>query len=718
MKTILGLTLGCALLAGCTDIDDGKPDESDVKGGVDGKAEAWGPSDSPALFNSALEYRIAELPLTGQATNVPWAGNYWPVAEDSINHKWDGASSQSAAAKYGQAFGVAGVEDAVSRYHGIENNSSRTACTQDSQCNANIGEMCAKREGQTSGRCIPTWWGICHAWAPASILLPEPKKPVTLNGVTFKVQDIKALVTLVHNSTTTKFVSLRCDTDAQGTPGINFDNYGRPAGGDASCRDTNPGTYHVLLTNYLGKQGASFVEDRTFDDEVWNQPLRGYRIKSQTEISALEANKLIGVTPTGGTTTEKTGTVAKSAWVQLGQYPVAAGANLTVTMTGTGDADLYVKFGAQPTEAAYDCRPYGEDSNETCNLTAPAAATTAYVAVKGYADTNDYKVVVTAGGSIPTAYAFNDKAAKLYKVASEVDYISESSAETDGNLGASIDRYTRTDKYDYILEVDAAGKIIGGEWLGASKKAHPDFVWLAVGVKGTSVAGGKITYAQVKQLYDLSMADGTQVTGGDKVVTDAGTVTKAAWKQLGPYNLAAGATLTATMTGTGDADLYVRKDAAPSATSYDCRPYTNGTNESCAIVGPAKVYVGINGYAASSNYNLEIKYKEGTGTPPAEPPPATVTHLNQSGSVAQGEMKVFPIALPAGKKIVVRTTAPSDVDLYVMMGTAPTTAAYTARGYTSSGNETITYTTTSNGTLYVGVYGYAASSFTLKTADN
>jgi hypothetical protein len=30
----------------------------------------------------------------------------------------------------------------------------------------------------------------------------------------------------------------------------------------------------------------------------------------------------------------------------------------------------------------------------------------------------------------------------------------------------------------------------------------------------------------------------------------------------------------------------------------------------------------------------------------------------------------------------------------------------------------VTYTPTSNGTLYVGVHGYAAGSFTLKTADN
>ena len=721
-RKLLVLTFGCLALTaavGCVD-DDGKLDESDVKGGVDGKAEGWGPSDSPSMFNGSLEYKLAALPMTGVATNVPWAGNYWPVYEDSINHKWAGANSMSPSAKYGQAFGVAGVEDAVSKFHGIDANAARKACTVDTDCDAKIGEGCAKRVGQASGRCIPTWWGICHAWTPAAILLPEPRKPVTFNGVEFKVQDIKALITLAHDSTVTKFVSLRCNTDAAGTPGINFDNYGRPAGGDASCRDTNPGTYHVLLTNYLGKQGASFAEDRTYDDEVWNQPLRGYRITAQAEVTALEANKLIGVTPTGGTTTEKTGTVAKDAWSQVGSFPVTAGTQVTVAMTGTGDGDLYVKFGAQPTAAAYDCRPYGGDSNETCNLTAPAGATQAFVAVLGYGDVAiSYKVKVISGGALPTAYVFNDKAAKLYKVHTDVDYISESDAATDGNLATTIDRYTHTDRYDYILEVDADGKIIGGEWIAESKRAHPDFVWLPIRASETAVAGGKITYANVKTIYDMSMNDGQPpVTGGDKVVNDSATVVKAAWKQYGPYNVAAGATLTAVMTGTGDADLYVRKDAAPTAAVYDCRPYRDGTNEECSIVGPAKIYVGVNGYAASSAYQLKITYKEGTGIPPVTPPVAAVMHLNTTGAVAAGELKTFSLDVIAGKKIVVRTTAASDVDLYIMMGAAPTTAAYTARAWTSSGNETITYTPTSSGKLYIGVHGYAASSFTLRTAAN
>ncbi|HSD88873.1 MAG TPA: pre-peptidase C-terminal domain-containing protein [Kofleriaceae bacterium] len=717
-RLFAGFILGASLVTGCVDTGSDKPDQSDVKGGPDGKAEAWGSSDNPAMFNSNLEYRVSALPATGEAHNIPWAGNYWPVYEDSINNKWAGPGSKAPSTKYGQAFGVTGVEDAVSQYHGIDAQSDRTACTTDSQCNSTLGEACSKREGQTSGRCIPTWWGICHAWSPAAILLPEPKHAVTYNGVDFKVQDIKALLTLVHDRTNTKFVSLRCDKLDNGTD-INFDKYGRPNTSSAECRDTNPGTFHVLMTNYLGKQGEAFVYDRTWDSEVWNQPLRGYRITEQTEVSALDANKLIGVTAEGGTTTDKSGSVTQGATVQVGTFPVQAGQIFTVAMSGTGDPDMYVKFGSQPTTSSYDCRPYVEGAAETCTLTVPAGQTQAFVSVNGYS-ASTYAMKVTVGGSIPTTYVFNANAAKLYKAHMDVDYIGESAASTDGNLGATINTYTHQDHYDYILEVDSAGKIIGGEWIGESKRKHPDFVWLPISVGGTSVAGGKITYANVKMIYDLSMQDqngGGGNTGTVKTVTDSATVAKAVWKQYGPYNLAAGATLTAAMTGDNDADLYVRKGAAPTAALYDCRPYRNGSEEQCSIVGPAQVYVGVNGYAASSSYSLTIKYTEGGGTTPPSPPPATFTHLSTTGSVAQGEMKVFQLAMPAGKKVVVRTTSTKDVDLYIQFGAAPTTDAYLNRGYTTSGNETISYTATSSGTLFIGVHGYEAAQFSVRTAD-
>jgi hypothetical protein len=66
--------------------------------------------------------------------------------------------------------------------------------------------------------------------------------------------------------------------------------------------------------------------------------------------------------------------------------PVAVkpGTQLTVTMTGTGDADLYVRFAGAPTRTSYDCRPYLSSASEQCRLTVPSTATQFFIMVDGY----------------------------------------------------------------------------------------------------------------------------------------------------------------------------------------------------------------------------------------------------------------------------------------------------------------------------------------------
>ena len=56
---------------------------------------------------------------------------------------------------------------------------------------------------------------------------------------------------------------------------------------------------------------------------------------------------------------------------------VPAGASNLVVQTsgGTGDADLYVRFGAAPTTTVYDCRPYQSGNTESCNWPAPGPGT-------------------------------------------------------------------------------------------------------------------------------------------------------------------------------------------------------------------------------------------------------------------------------------------------------------------------------------------------------
>ena len=60
------------------------------------------------------------------------------------------------------------------------------------------------------------------------------------------------------------------------------------------------------------------------------------------------------------------------------------------------------------------------------------------------------------------------------------------------------------------------------------------------------------------------------------------------------------------MTGTGDADLYVRIGSAPTAELYDCRPYRSGSKESCTVelTSPAVLQVMVRGYSTTSTFDL------------------------------------------------------------------------------------------------------------------
>lgn len=67
--------------------------------------------------------------------------------------------------------------------------------------------------------------------------------------------------------------------------------------------------------------------------------------------------------------------------------------------------------------------------------------------------------------------------------------------------------------------------------------------------------------------------------------------------------------------GQGDADLYVKAGAKPTASIYDCRPYRSGNAEQCSISTPiAGVYhVLVKGYSAYSGVSLKASFQVSTG---------------------------------------------------------------------------------------------------------
>lgn len=102
--------------------------------------------------------------------------------------------------------------------------------------------------------------------------------------------------------------------------------------------------------------------------------------------------------PPGGSTLSDgvpvTGIGLATGATQTWTMAVPAGSsNLSfVTSGGSGDADMYVKFGSAPTTSSYDCRPYLNGNAETCSFATPQTGTY-YVMLRAYSTFSNVSLV-------------------------------------------------------------------------------------------------------------------------------------------------------------------------------------------------------------------------------------------------------------------------------------------------------------------------------------
>ncbi len=76
--------------------------------------------------------------------------------------------------------------------------------------------------------------------------------------------------------------------------------------------------------------------------------------------------------------------VSAGQWARYTYVMPAGYSDMTVSISGgSGDADLYVRHGAQSTTSQYDCRPYRNGNNETCTFNNPQSGTW-YLDIRGY----------------------------------------------------------------------------------------------------------------------------------------------------------------------------------------------------------------------------------------------------------------------------------------------------------------------------------------------
>ena len=122
-------------------------------------------------------------------------------------------------------------------------------------------------------------------------------------------------------------------------------------------------------------------------------------------------------------------------------------------------------------------------------------------------------------------------------------------------------------------------------------------------------AAHALKFAHLAAAYAMELgSDGTAPP--PKVETFTGSLTAGQTRSFGPFKVAIGGSLTAATTGTGDVDLYVRKAAVPTTTTYTCKSDGSSSTESCTVSMTANgdVYVLLKGYTASS-YNLKVTYR-------------------------------------------------------------------------------------------------------------
>lgn len=127
--------------------------------------------------------------------------------------------------------------------------------------------------------------------------------------------------------------------------------------------------------------------------------------------------------------------------------------NFTIS-GGSGDADLYVKFGSAPTTASYDCRPYLNGNNESCDFSNPQAGTW-HVMIRGYSSYSGLSLTGTytasGGGSCPSGYteysgSLSGTGANAYEPDGSYYYSSVSGTHSGiltGPSGADFDLYVQ-----------------------------------------------------------------------------------------------------------------------------------------------------------------------------------------------------------------------------------------------------------------------------------
>jgi hypothetical protein len=146
---------------------------------------------------------------------------------------------------------------------------------------------------------------------------------------------------------------------------------------------TNPTTANSKTTNGTGT--GAFTSSLTGLTANTTYYVRAYATNSAgTSYGAVQTFKTLATSTGPVCTTTANISVAASAWKYYTVVVPTGATNLVIGISGgTGDADLYTRFGSKPTTTTYLCRPYLSGNTETCTVASPSVGTY-YIGIRGY----------------------------------------------------------------------------------------------------------------------------------------------------------------------------------------------------------------------------------------------------------------------------------------------------------------------------------------------
>lgn len=240
-------------------------------------------------FISLLDGEIPSLNIEevdhfnpGLTNQVPWSDSYWPTYKGLIASRYQMGSHPNSGSwtDYHNHYLRNPAEQLLSSGNISQLSPAEKYDLLIGDRNWTLTKYMWQR-GQESMRkhgVVASWTGICHGWAAASqIGIPRAERSVTVTDLSgrytipFSVFDIMALTSFYWSKSTerTFFVGNRCKT-----PNPPRNENGRIT--DESCFDNNPMTWHLGVTNRVGKYQKTVVMDTSYSTEVWNYVVDNY----------------------------------------------------------------------------------------------------------------------------------------------------------------------------------------------------------------------------------------------------------------------------------------------------------------------------------------------------------------------------------------------------------------------------------------------------------